>query len=277
MRIFISYRREDSMGSAGRLYDHLAAHFGAENVFLDTDAVQPGQDFVDAIEIALLRCDAVLVVIGRQWLAINDAAGARRLDHPQDFVRLEISIALQRRLLVIPVLVEQAAMPPTEALPADIQVLARLNAHPVQHAHFRADVEQLCAALESAHQRRQATPDAVDLSGWWVDPGNTGSQVCFRQKSGRVVGFYTIQGVKAGMYVGQLDGHVFEFYWRWLDARHSGHGRAILSTDHKQLTGYLWEGTREDDQAHIRFEWGGAVLPDWIGEDDFAAFAPGVE
>jgi hypothetical protein len=110
-RIFISYRRDDSAGYAGRLYDRLAAHFEPENVFMDIDAIEPGLDFVEVIEQAVGSCDVLIALIGKQWLAIKDGQGRRRLENPEDFVRLEIKTALDRNIRVIPALVGGAAMP----------------------------------------------------------------------------------------------------------------------------------------------------------------------
>src|SRR5438067_10074126 len=93
--IFISYRREDTAGYAGRLYDGLAAHFGSDRVFMDVQGIEPGVDFVEAIERALSSCEILIVLIGKDWLAA-DSAGRRRLDDPADFVRLETASALAR-------------------------------------------------------------------------------------------------------------------------------------------------------------------------------------
>jgi hypothetical protein len=111
MRIFISYRREDSFGSAARLFDRLEARFGKNQVFMDIDAIKPGMDFVEAIDQAVGECDVLIAVIGPQWLTSTDADGSRRLDNPEDFVRLEISTAMDRKIDIFPLLVQGAAMP----------------------------------------------------------------------------------------------------------------------------------------------------------------------
>eukprot|EP01041_Mallomonas_annulata_P016357 gene16357-biopygen9244 len=103
--IFISYRRDDSAGYAGRLYDRLAAQFGADRVFMDVAGIELGTDFVTAIEQAVGSCKVLIVVIGDEWLSTTDTAGRRRLDDPHDFVRLETSVALEREIRVVPVLV----------------------------------------------------------------------------------------------------------------------------------------------------------------------------
>ncbi|MGZ8269357.1 MAG: toll/interleukin-1 receptor domain-containing protein, partial [Burkholderiales bacterium] len=108
--VFISYRRKDSASQAGRLYDHLVARFGKERVFMDVDTIAPGEDFVRTIRESLAKTDTLLAVIGREWLQ-KDAAGARRIDAPEDHVRTEIAIALAGGTTVIPVLVGGASMP----------------------------------------------------------------------------------------------------------------------------------------------------------------------
>lgn len=104
-RIFLSYRREDSGGWAGRLYDRLSQHFGDEHVFMDVDTIELGLDLVEVIQQAVRSCDVLLALIGRQWLTVADAMGRPRLANPKDFVRLEIATALARNIRVIPVLV----------------------------------------------------------------------------------------------------------------------------------------------------------------------------
>ena len=95
--IFISYRRDDSSGHAGRLYDHLSAHFGPDKLFMDVDTIEPGMDFVEVIEQAVGSCEVLIEVIGNEWLDAIDDAGRRRLDKPEDYVRLEIKAALISR------------------------------------------------------------------------------------------------------------------------------------------------------------------------------------
>ncbi|HEY5729800.1 MAG TPA: toll/interleukin-1 receptor domain-containing protein, partial [Anaerolineales bacterium] len=90
-RIFISYRRADSAGYAGRIYDRLSTHFGKDAIFMDVDTIQAGVDFVEVLENAVQSCDVVVVLINRQWLNIKDEAGKQRLDNPRDFVHIEIA------------------------------------------------------------------------------------------------------------------------------------------------------------------------------------------
>jgi TIR domain len=147
-RIFLSYRRDDSSGYTGRLYDRLKQHFGYDNLFLDIDTIALGLDFVEAIQNAVGACDVLLAVIGRQWLTNTDPLGNLRLDNPEDFVRLEIETALERGIRVIPVLVGGASMPCSTELPDALQPLIRCQALVVGD-HFHADVDRLIAALET--------------------------------------------------------------------------------------------------------------------------------
>jgi hypothetical protein len=148
--IFISYRREDAAGHAGRLFDRLKARFGKSAVFMDVEGIDAGIDFVETIDDAVSTCDVLLAVIGRGWLDARDDHGARRLDNPQDFVRLETGAALSRRIRVIPVLVEGVAMPPADALPEALQALARRQAVELRDSRWEADVENLIQKLEQA-------------------------------------------------------------------------------------------------------------------------------
>lgn len=149
-RIFINYRRQDSEGHVGRLYDHLKTRFSASDIFMDVEAMAPGVDFVDELEKAVSACEVFLAVIGTQWLDAVDEHGARRLDQQNDFVRIEISLALKHHKLVIPILVGGAKMPSADRLPEDIAALARRNAFELRHQRFAADVEQLVNAIQRA-------------------------------------------------------------------------------------------------------------------------------
>jgi hypothetical protein len=147
-KIFISYRREDSSAYAGRLFDHLQARFGRNQVFMDVDTISPGMDFVEAIEQAVGECDVLIAVIGPQWLSITDAEGHRRLDNPEDFIRLEIATAINRRIHVIPVLVHGAAMPSARELPAELSTLTRRNALELSNTRWDYDVGRLIETIE---------------------------------------------------------------------------------------------------------------------------------
>ncbi|HEY5672930.1 MAG TPA: TIR domain-containing protein [Malonomonas sp.] len=148
-RIFLSYRREDSSGYAGRLFDHIKRHFGQDRVFMDISNIEPGVDFVDSIEKALNSCDTFLVLIGKNWLDCRDASGNRRLDDPDDFIRIETSAALKRDVRVFPILVKGAVMPSAKDLPEDMARLARRNAHELSDQRWEFDCNELMAVLET--------------------------------------------------------------------------------------------------------------------------------
>ncbi|HEV3244670.1 MAG TPA: TIR domain-containing protein [Chthoniobacterales bacterium] len=125
--IAISYRREDSTPVAGRLHDRLQADFGKGNVFMDFDSIPYGVDFREQIRQTLKRAKVVIAVIGPTWFG-GRGKGNRRIDDPADFVRLEIAIALQRGIPVIPVLIGDTPMPQVDNLPEDLKGLAFRNA-----------------------------------------------------------------------------------------------------------------------------------------------------
>jgi hypothetical protein len=145
--IFISYRRSDSAGEAGRLSDDLIACFGARRVFMDVDAIQPGRDFRKAIHENVGACCVFLVMIGPDWLDVKSTNGLRRLDYENDYVRLEIATALRRDVPVVPVLVRGAHMPKADDLPEEIRELAYRNSVELTHARWKSDVQVLIHAL----------------------------------------------------------------------------------------------------------------------------------
>ena len=147
-KIFINYRREDTAAYAGRLYDRLAAHFGKEGVFIDIDQIEPGEDFVEAINRKIDACNIAVVLIGPNWLSVRDTSGTRRLDDSEDFVRIEIVAALQREIGTIPVLVGGVRMPRKEEIPEELAPLSRRNAIELSETRFHADVDRLIQAIE---------------------------------------------------------------------------------------------------------------------------------
>jgi hypothetical protein len=149
-KLFINYRREDTAPYAGRLYDRLTAHFGEDQVFIDIDQIEPGEDFVEAINRKVGTCDIAIVAIGPNWLRATDASGKRRLDDEEDFVRMEIVAALQREIRIIPVLVGGARMPGRHELPEALAPLSRRNAIELSETRFHADVNRLIEAIEKS-------------------------------------------------------------------------------------------------------------------------------
>ena len=147
--LFISYRRHDASGHAGRLRDHLRTRFGRQ-VFQDVDDIADGEIYEQVLERALQTCGIGLVVIGPTWLTGVDVAHQRRLDAPDDWVRTEIRQLLERGIRVIPVLVGGARMPTTADLPDDLKPLAKRQARELRDASWDADVAALMARLQEA-------------------------------------------------------------------------------------------------------------------------------
>jgi TIR domain len=142
---FISYRREDTAGYAGRLYDRLNAKF-PERIFMDVSGLDPGVDFVEEIQKAVGSCRALIVLIGKHWSI--SAEGTPRLQDPGDFVRLEVAHALERKIRVIPVLVGRANIPAEDTLPPEIHPLVRRQALKLDDTAFDYHVNQLIEVLE---------------------------------------------------------------------------------------------------------------------------------
>ena len=151
-RIFISYRRDDAAGYAGRLEEALEKRLGRGSVFRDVLDIPPGEDFVAAIRARLASAQAVLVLIGPRW-AGDEAPGQRRIDDEGDFVRLEVAVALDSGARVVPVLLPGAQMPSDAELPLPLKPLARRNALGLSDAHWDADISRLADAIGLARQR----------------------------------------------------------------------------------------------------------------------------
>lgn len=161
-RIFISYRRADSAAESGRIYDRLATAFGGDNVFKDVDDIPPGADFRTVLEQEVSRCDVLLAVIGPRWATITDEDGRRRLHDPDDYVNIEVEAGLSRGdVLVIPLLVGNAAMPAPEELPENLRALCYRNGMPVRYdPDFHRDMQRLIERIQAYDQKRQPVPTA---------------------------------------------------------------------------------------------------------------------
>ena len=166
--IFLSYRRQENEDFAGRLSDRLVDRFGVDQVFIDVDTIEPGVDFTEEISRAVAACQVLLAIIGPGWLTAADKHGRRRLDDPDDIVRLEIEAALARDVRVIPILVGGAAMPSRRDLPEGLAGLARRNAFLIRYESFRPDAERLVAWIErilAPVPDTAAVPGAPDAQG----------------------------------------------------------------------------------------------------------------
>ncbi|HEX6145641.1 MAG TPA: toll/interleukin-1 receptor domain-containing protein [Acidimicrobiia bacterium] len=166
MRVFLSYRRDDTAGRAGRLHDALVSRLGPRNVFMDVATIAVGTDFVEQVDRAIAGSDVSLVVIGPNWLGIEDADGRRRLDDPDDHVRSEVRSALGSSNPVVPVLVGDATLPTEDELPSDLVTLVRRQAFELHDETWAHDVEMLIRRLEGkdlAPSPRRLVPWSVGL------------------------------------------------------------------------------------------------------------------
>jgi hypothetical protein len=155
-RIFISYRRRDSAYVAASLSEKLQQHFGDDSVFYDIDNIPLGVDFREHIGSAVGQCDVLLVIIGEEWITAADKTGARRIDNAGDYVRIEIESALKRDIPVIPVLVDEAQMPPANDLPEPIREIVYRNAAEIRAgSDFRQHIERLIHGLERLFEAAQ--------------------------------------------------------------------------------------------------------------------------
>ena len=171
MKIFISYRRDDSAGWAGRVYDRIAHEFAAENCFMDVEGIQAGENFDEVIVEQVAKADVALVMIGPQWFAPDPATGLRRIDKPGDWVRREIEAALANGATVIPLLVQGAKSPRASDLPATLQELSRKETFSLDMRSFRDDLDRLMPRLQSLDPWRPFKPPEKPplMDGVWED------------------------------------------------------------------------------------------------------------
>ena len=185
-KVFISYRRDDTLAFTGRLRDKLAERFGPDQVFMDFDNIPLGSDFREHLQGSLKECDVLLAVIGPNWTGTVADANRSRLSDPADFVRLEIQVALERDIPIIPVLVGDASMPTEEELPPDLEPLLYRQAAPVDMArdfHVHADrlvngIEQITEPRRTRFEERDSTVKGIQLlkslrGALLIDDGST--------------------------------------------------------------------------------------------------------
>jgi len=152
-KIFICYRREDSAYAAQQIYRELIDHFGSESVVFDVDAIPLGTDFREHLNKEVSKCDILLAVIGNQWIEILK----QRLDEPNDFVRIEIQAALERKIPVVPILVDKASVPGEKNLPPELAGLAYRNAAEVRAGHdLQNHLKRLIGGLDRLLAERKA-------------------------------------------------------------------------------------------------------------------------
>jgi hypothetical protein len=261
-RVFISYRRDDAAGYAGRLEEALEQRLGHGSVFRDVLDIAPGADFVEAIRQRLAGAQTVLVLIGPRW-AGGDTLGARRIDDAQDFVRLEVQEALASGAHVVPVLLPGATMPAEAELPEPLRPLARRNAMTLGDTHWAADIDRLVASigvtpprrgwpwalgaallvvalagggwlLQSPPQQATRPPDAAErLIGVWVAPVRYGwgdrheERFEFKRHAGDLTGTAGFLGYPRAIQELRIDG---------LNIHFQTHSNSSMGNETRELT-----------------------------------------
>ena len=160
--IFLSYRRNDSLQYARRIYNNLSKFLRTKSLFIDEEAINPGEDFADVIEDSVKSCDVLLAIIGPNWLIMTDNDGRNRLENYDDFVKLEITTALSRNITVIPLLVGGAKMPLSNELPNRLKTLSRRNAFEIRDEYFEVDVSRLINYLEKLVNKDDNQSDSIE-------------------------------------------------------------------------------------------------------------------
>lgn len=178
--IFISYRVSDTAGETGRLVDSLKQHFYEDQIFMDIDKIEPGVDFTKVISNSLESCDVMLVIIGPNWIGRN-SDGSTRISKTNDWVRLEVASALKRDIRVVPVLVDNAALPEADDLPEDLHPLLTRQTFEVSNKRWKYDTGQLVEFLKfvgiqpkpGPHQPLPVPPPTASRSnvGLWILSG----------------------------------------------------------------------------------------------------------
>ena len=151
--IFINYGRGEDSGFVQALLSRLEQAFSSDQLFIDIDSIEPGVDFVRVLDEQVAKCDILLAVIGKGWINARDETNARRLDNPEDFVRIEIASALAQDKRVIPVLVGDARMPRSDELPETLKPLVKRGGVRLTHERFRADTNGFIDALSKALEK----------------------------------------------------------------------------------------------------------------------------
>lgn len=244
--LFLSYRRVDTGGYAGRLSDALEARFGVGSVFHDVDTILPGTDFAAAIEAAISAATVVLVLIGDDWIDARDATGTRMLDRTDDFVRIEVATALASGKTVLPLLVEGTRMPAAADLPPDLQRLARQQALELSDSRWPHDVDRLVDAIRRCGVTTTAVPSAAPVR---------------RRLQFALAGLAAATVVGAMLY--QRSTRVPDLAGRWALPTGSfwiviQDGRRLSIEETHYLSREVWKrgsGTVEDESIRVTLDW----------------------
>lgn len=169
--IFINYRVHDTAGETGRLVDRLKQYFSEEQIFMDIDKIEPGVDFTKAISKSLESCDIMLAIIGPHWLGTDASNNTSRIKNPNDWVKTEISTALQRDIRVVPVLVDGGQLPGSDELPPELQPLLLRQSIEISNKRWEYDTEQLINVLIKSGITPKPSPinnnDVAGNKTWW--------------------------------------------------------------------------------------------------------------
>jgi CHASE2 domain-containing sensor protein len=170
---FLSYRRHESAWAARILRDELVKRFGSNSVFMDTASLYAGQEWPRRIQVALRGCSVMLALIGGSWMARDGAGGARRIDDPGDWVRREIETVLRRPdAIVVPVLLDGAAMPKSDDLPESLRALAYRQAARLTVDNLAADIDALIESIEQGRIHDHVAQVASSIDGELLNDGH---------------------------------------------------------------------------------------------------------
>jgi hypothetical protein len=163
--VFINYRTGDGEWPAAFLDDKFKRRFGADRVFRDATSLEAGRDFRPALRQRLERCTVLVVIIGPDWLTARDASGRRRLDNPEDYVRMEIEESLKRKIRVIPITLNDVRLPLADELPKEIADLAHRQSRVFRSRNYEQDFEQITSIIDEEIPRATENHDAVPAAG----------------------------------------------------------------------------------------------------------------
>lgn len=176
--MFINYRGEDSHSYGALLYTELARRLGDDQVFLDTECIAGGADFVEELLARVRSARVLLAVIGPRWLTATDPAGRRRIDDPVDWVHRELAEAFAAGIRVIPVLTDQAELPTGAQLPPAITALSHCQYRRLRYREPTADLARIVTDLVSVDSLLASVARLRDGAPWgqWVPAGMSRSE-----------------------------------------------------------------------------------------------------
>lgn len=256
MKVFISYRRDDSQVESTSIYRELSREIGEENIFFDVDNIPVGVNFKTYLQNAVTECGLMLVIIGKDWADARDQDGERRLEDPRDFVRIELESALTQGLTIVPVLVRGAKMPKAAALPEPLKDFVFLNAAEIAWGRdFDSHIKRLLRDINSirttpppaAPARAAAPPLVADES----QSENTLQTGTFTLRNGDLYEGEFIHG-----FFGKLANGIGTSYWpngnvkykgRWVDGQRNGEGTGYWASGNIH-----YEGKWVNDKRHGR-------------------------